>query len=236
MKGLYSLDFPEGFDFTRDMQNLDVSDIPATKTALVNLIRERYLSVFGYEVCDANYLETYADFTLLFDTSASFPSVDAGAFLTTSFKAGDTPHTLAIRGRFPQQNMVEGGVRVTDITSASNHCLITNPIDITAHTSDGLGRREFLIDFHDCLKVFTKDSTDLSGTSANVGSLDRAGNLHYDTSGFIRAYISNDNGNTYQEITKLQRVTYTVAQTSIRLAFVNPTNVDVHLLSYTLMY
>lgn len=238
MKGKYTIDFPDGFDMTRDLVNLDVSNPATTKSTLLSLVASKYQGSFNYDVYDSNYLEDAAAFNSTFDVAASFPSVDAGAFLTPCYKMGDTPQTLSIRGRWPQEHTTEGWTLVEDLADARNHCLVTQEIDITATTPDGQGRSEFLLFFKDCIKEYTKDRTDLSGTGADVSSRDRAGNLHYRTrpSNFLRSYISSDGGATFTEITNLQRFSFSSSQGSIRLAFVNPTNVDVHLLSYTLMY
>jgi hypothetical protein len=237
MKGKYVLDTPEDFDLSSYLTEIDLSDNVTTKNLLKGFIQDKYLDHFpGYEVYSIHHLETTAEFDSLFDPSASFPSVDAGAFLTCSYKVGDTPDSVCVRGRTPQQNVLEGGVRITDITSPSNRCLVSKEINVGGPS--GSAKREFRLYYRDCVKVYTKDSTDLSGTASDAPTTNRTGNLEYEIApeNFLRAYISSDGGNTYTEIRSLERFVFSSPQFSVRVAFVNPHNVDVHLLAYTLMY
>lgn len=242
MKGKYVIDYPESFDLQRPFSQLDLSQAPLNvKNNVKSAIESKFREVFSqFEVYNFNYLETENEYNQLFDPLDNFPDPLSGAFLKSGSKSGDTPNSVCVLGRSPKQNTIEGGVVTVDDLSAENKCLVTLDVDITANTSDGLGRFDFLIYFKDALRKYTKDSTDCSKTPASYGLINRAGNIEYQTKkgneNFLRVYISGDNGNTYTELQNLTTFSFGQRKDSIRLAFVNNTDWDINLLTYTLMY
>jgi hypothetical protein len=140
-------------------------------------------------------------------------------------------------GRYPSVSHEEGGVAINDDTLTGGHALITKEIDITSLTSDGLGRAVYQVYFRSTLKSYVKDITPLEGVNAQG----RRGGLFYtqtDKSSALklRLFISADNGNSYQEMDSSSPFVFPSRKDKIRLAFVNFTNVDLHLLSFTLMF
>lgn len=238
MTGKYAIDYPETFDLSRELDQLDVSLTPAqVKSNFKAIVNSKFVSSFpSYEVFSHNYLDPPG---AIFEDGL-FPSLDANAFLRSGYKISTSPNSTCVLGRSPRQNVIEGSSLTTDVTSTKNKCLITREIDITNFTSDGLGRFDFMIYFKDCLRHHTKDSSDLSLTPASYGRLNRAGKVSYETKrgneNFLRVYISGDNGSTYSEIFNLTPFSFSQRRNSIRLAFVNYTDWDVNLLTYTLMY
>ena len=237
MKGKYLIDYPDNFD-------LELSDyvIPANNATALSDIKAKISNEYSkrypsYEVLTSNYFENELDYTNFFDDTASFPNTNNNEFLVPRYKTGDTPNTLSIHGRYPQVNILENSTISYNAAASGNRCIITEEIDITAGTSDGLGRSSFLIYFRSTLKNFIKDSSYLGNqyTSNKSGDLFYTNNQYKDTNR-IRCFISADNGNSFDEVTSLSAFTYPNRKDRIRLAFVNFTDADLHLLSYTLMY
>ena len=159
-----------------------------------------------------------------------------------SFKRGSKPNTVSVLGRFPQMDKKEGGLITSDQSLAGNRCIITQDIDISGSTSDGLGRTDFFVYFRSALKTYTKDRS-LSDTERNAVSpltANRKGEMsythtQYDSEYRLRCFISGD-GSSYQEIENLKVFSFNGRVDTIRLAWLNYTDADLTLLSYTLMY
>jgi hypothetical protein len=186
----------------------------------------------------SNWLTRESDFDSAFDQSARFPHQAIGEFLDTSYMMGDVPNTLCITGRSPRATRNES-VSI-NLNASGNHCLITQEIDIEASTDDGLGRASFMLYWCDGYRQYTKDSTSLNKTTGGISetnvtgeSLLRAGS---EEEPLLRAFISADNGASYTEVTNLTPITFPDRKARIRLAWVNPSTIDTHLLTYTLMY
>jgi hypothetical protein len=238
MTGKYVIDYPEQFDLSRDLDSLDTSLSAAqVKSNFKDLVHSKFVQAFpSFDVFDHNYLE---DLNHPFE-NGFFPSTDAGSLLRTGYKVSSGPNKTCVIGRSPRKNTIEGSTLTTDMTSPKNKCLITQEIDIEGSTPDGRGRFEFMVYFKDCLRKHTKDSSDLSSTPATFGTLNQTGKVEYQTKrgleNFLRVYISGDNGSTYSEITNLTSFSFPQRRNTIRLAFVNYTDWDINLLTYTLMY
>jgi hypothetical protein len=247
MSGKYVVDYPDHFD-------LKLKDSTPTKAQVVSrvneLLRDKFVS-FDYFV--TNNLNTSADFTNHFETDLTASiSVVTNQFLpvspanpeynfSNSYKLGNLPNTTSVIGRFPQKDHLEGEAITSDSTLAGNRCILTQEIDISGSTNDGLGRSDFFVYFRSALKSYTKDRSlsDTERTSA-THTANRKGsmaytNTQYDSPYRLRCFISS-NGSTYQEVENLKVFSFNGKVDSIRLAWVNYTDADLSLLSYTLMY
>ena len=241
MKGKYVLDYPEFLELNREFTQMDISQAAADvknniKTITENKLKEAFSQFENFQF---NYLEDSAEFANLFGFFR-FPDPFSNAFLNSGYKEGDTPNSTCVLGRSPRMNTVEGSSLTVDTTSTNNRCLVTLTIDIPSTTADGLGRFDFMIYFKDCIRKYTKDSTSLENTPADASTTNRPGNVEYQTKtgtdNFLRVYISGDNGNSYSEIQNLSVFSFGQRKDSIKLAFVNYSDWDVNLLTYTLMY
>lgn len=249
MSGKYVVDFPDHFDLKLKSPTPTRSDV----IDRINLLfREKFVS-FDYFITN-NFL-TKNDFNDSFevDPNLSISFVDNNFLpvsssneqfnFKNSFKKGNLPNTLSVVGRFPQKNHIEDSSITSDRTLAGNRCVITKSIDISGSTSDQQGRTDFFLYFRSCLKSYVKDRS-LSDTERNETSpktQNRTGlmsytNTQYDSDNRLRCFISGDNGGTYQEIKNLKVFTFNGRVDSIKLAWVNYTDADLTLLSYTLMY
>ena len=192
-----------------------------------------------YEVRVTNYLKNEADFDGAFEDDMSFPNTSANEFIDTSYMLGDVPNTLCITGRYPRAVKELEGV-TSNLGESGNHCLVTQEIDIAGSTSDGLGRSSFTLYWRDAYKEYIKDSTNLARLSNSLGDYNVTGksSLVVPSSGanLLRSFISTDNGISYTEITSLTPISFPDRTDTVRLAWVNPSNIDIHLLTYTLMY
>lgn len=192
-----------------------------------------------YEVRVTNYLKSEADFDGAFEDAMSFPNTEANEFIDTSYMLGDVPNTLCITGRYPRAVKELEGI-TSNLAESGNHCLVTQEIDIAGSTSDGLGRSSFTLYWQDAYKEYIKDSTNLARIPNSLGDYNVTGksSLVVPSSGvnLLRAFISTDNGNSYTEITSLTSISFPDRKDRVRIAWVNPSNIDIHLLTYTLMY
>lgn len=248
MSGRYVIDYPDNFD-------LKMTTTP-TRAEIINkvneLMVEKYVS-FDYFV--TNNLLTEAHFTDTFETDPNVqislvnnqylpvhPVTNPEYNFKNAFKNGDSPNTTQVYGRFPQKHHLTGATLTTDSTALGNRCLVTKEIDISGTTSNASGRTDFFLYFRSALKSYVKDST-LSNVDRGVASpltSNQAGvmsytNTQYDSPHRLRCFISSD-GSTYSEIENLKVFSFSQKVDSIWLAFVNYTDADLTLLSYTLMY
>ena len=247
ISGRYVVDFPDHFD-------LKLNTTKPTRAEVISkineMMRERFVA-FDYFI--TNNLLNEADFTDNFEVGASqsisvvdnlylpVSSANPQYNFLNSYKNGGSPNTTSVMGRFPNMGHTEGATITSDRTASGNRCIITQEIDISGSTSDGLGRNDFFVYFRSALKSYTKDRSlsDTERTAATFtanrkGSVDYT-NTEYDASNRLRCFISSD-GSTYQEIDNLSVFSFNGAVDTIRLAWVNYTDADLTLLSYTLMY
>lgn len=247
MSGKYVVDFPDHFD-------LKLNESKPTRADVIGKVNELMRTRFvSFDHFITNNLLDATDFTNSFEVGATQSiSVVTDQFLPVSsanpeynflnsFKYGTQPNTTSVMGRFPNMSHIEGASITSDSTASGNRCIITKEIDIAGSTSDGLGRTDFFVYFRSALKSYTKDRS-LSDTERTTATqtLNRTGsfaytNTEYDASNRLRCFISSD-GSTYQEIDNLNVFSFNGKVDTIRLAWVNYTDADLTLLSYTLMY
>lgn len=249
MSGKYIVDFPDHFDLKAT--GTTAPNRAAVITTINNIFKEKFVS-FDYFV--TNDLLSNLNFTDNFetDTTLSISVVDNQFFpvgannqeysFINSYKSGDLPNTLAVRGRWPQTNHLEDEAITYDATATGNHCIITKDIPISTQTNDGLGRTDFFLYFRSALKSYVKDRSlsdkekiSATYTANQTGSMAYT-HTQYDSTNRLRCFISGDGGNIYQEIENLKVFSFGGKVDSIKLAWVNYTDADLNLLSYTLMY
>ena len=250
ISGRYVVDFPDHFDLKLNTTKPTRAEVISKIT---EMMRERFVA-FDYFI--TNNLLSEADFTSNFEGGASqsisvvdnlylpVSSANPQYNFLNSYKNGDAPNTTSVMGRFPNMSHTEGATITSDRTASGNRCIITQEIDISGSTSDGLGRNDFFVYFRSALKSYTKDKSlsdterttppQTAKTANRTGSVSYT-NTEYDASNRLRCFISSD-GSTYQEIDNLSVFSFNGAVDTIRLAWVNYTDADLTLLSYTLMY
>ncbi len=248
MSGKYVLDYPDHFEI--EAVNGASTSVNEIQTKVASAFREKFIA-FDYFI--TNDLSDSTSFTNSFisDPSVSLSILDneflpVGAnnqqfTFSNSFKRGSLPNTLSVLGRFPRKNHTQGATITSDRTASDNNCIITQDIDIAGSTSDNLGRTDFFVYFRSALQSYVKDCSlsDTERTSATQ-TANRTGymsytNTQYDSSNRLRCFISSD-GSTYQEVNNLTVFSFNGKVDTIRLAWVNYTDADLTLLSYTLMY
>jgi len=250
MSGKYVVDYPDFFKV--EAINGSATTVSQVETQVVNVLKEKFVA-FDHFI--SNSLLNDADFTDNFDTDTSktVSVLDSNFFpvnannqqftFKNSFKKGNVPNTVSVLGRFPRKNHIEGSTITSNISASGNNCIITKDIDIASSTVDNLGRNDFFLYFRSALQSYVKDRS-LSDTEKNTQSPETANrtgyvsytNTQYDSSNRLRCFISSDNGNTYREIENLKVFTFNGRVDTIKLAWVNYTDADLTLLSYTLMY
>jgi len=249
MSGKYVLDYPDHFRI--NAENGVSSSVSDIQTKITSAFKEKFVA-FDYFI--TNDLLDSNNFTnnFILDTTAMVSILD-NEFLpvgannqqfnfSNSFKRGTLPNTLSVLGRFPKKNHIEGATITSQKSASGNNCIITQDIDIAGSTLDALGRTDFFVYFRSALQSYVKDST-LSDTERTITApltANRTGsmsytNTQYDSSNRLRCFISSD-GSTYQEINNLTVFSFNGKVDTIRLAWVNYTDADLTLLSYTLMY
>ena len=249
MSGKYVVDFPDHFDLRLSTPTPSRADVI---TRVNELFVERFVSFDNFST---NNLLSFTDFNSHFDTDPALEvSVVNNLYLPVnsanpqysfpnSYKTGSIPNTTSVLGRFPRKNHIEGSAITSDSTLTGNRCVVTKEIDIAGSTSDQLGRTDFFVYFRSALLSYTKDSS-LSDTERGVLSPLTANqkgsvaytNTQYDSPYRLRCFISEGNSGIYQEVENLRVFSFTQRVSTIRLAWVNYTDADLNLLSYTLMY
>ena len=249
MSGKYVIDFPDHFDLKLTTATPSRADVI---TKVDELMKEKFVS---FDYFSTNNFILATDFTNTFEVtpnlSVSFvdnqflpvhPSSNPEYTFKNSFKRGTQPNTIQVMGRFPQQNHIEGASITSDRELSGNRGIITKDIDISSSTNDQLGRNDFFVYFRSVLKSYTKDSS-LSDVDRGVVSPQTSNQegfmsyteTQYDSTNRLRCFISSD-GSTYSEIENLKVFSFPQKVDTIKLAFVNYTDADLTLLSYTLMY
>jgi hypothetical protein len=211
MNGRFLLDYPDNIEL--EEENLVFTGIYGLVTEIIpNKILELYPSY------DSVIYEPLLDSSLTFDNSVYFPR-DFG-FQRTRNKSGTTPNCASL-------------LKTSDVGWYGVG--ITHEIDITAETSDGLGRETFMVYWRFVTKSFTQDKTPTIHDPSNEGA--SVTYTEVSNPSLYSVYISGDNGSTYQEVQNLSPYSFSSRVSSIRLAFVNKTTSDdVFLLSYALLF
>lgn len=248
MSGRYVVDYPDHFEI--EATNGASSSVNDIQTKVVSAFKEKFIAFDYFITNDLLDSNSFTD-NFVTDPTDSFSILD-NEFLpvgvnnqqftfSNSFKRGELPNSLSVLGRFPRKNHIEGATITSDRTASGNNSIITQDIDIAGSTSDNLGRTDFFVYFRSALQSYVKDRSlsDTERTSATQ-TTNRTGymsytNTQYDSSNRLRCFISSD-GSTYQEINNLTVFSFNGKVDTIRLAWVNYTDADLTLLSYTLMY
>ena len=249
ISGRYVVDFPDHFDLKTDGSKPNRAQVIEKVDAL---FKEKFVSFDYFQtnnfLTNTNFTDNFEDvssglsISIVDDQFAPVSPANPEFNFLNSYKFGSEPNTLSVMGRFPHKNHLDGVSLTSNKNAAGNRCILTKEIDVSAQTSDGLGRNDFFIYFRSALKSYTKDSS-LSDTERNSSSTlttNQTGsvsytNTQYDSEHRLRCFISGD-GSTYQEIENLKVFSFNGRVDKIRLTWVNYTDADLTLLSYTLMY
>lgn len=219
LAGNFILDYP-------DTLEISMAGAPSTTVlpqndangVILKQIKPEFLRVYpSYEAVYYNPLLEASD--LNFDRTALFPH--ANGSMPSRFKSGDTPNTF---GLLPKNNAVGAGFMGV---------AITNQIDITALTPDGLGRETFLPYWRVVRKTFSEDVTPIE--SVHSRNIPAGVSYAESSSSLLKVYISGDNGNSYEELSRLTPYSFNQVTDNIRLAFVNEDTADFHILSYAIL-
>lgn len=216
MNGKYILDFPDCIEIGAELG----ANNPFDLNTLVSDIEGKFLE--AYPSYDFLIYEPLLDSSNVFDDSALFPK-ETG-HIPSRLRVGETPNVACIPKRGSQ---------------GRNGLAITQNIDLTSLTSDGLGRETFLLYWRVVRKGVQHDTTPVAlsgyaGATKNESAVVRyveANPSEYSV------YISENDGNTYERIERLTPFSFDQRTESVRLAFVNDSSVnDLYVLSYALMF
>ena len=249
MSGKYVLDYPDHFDIKAT--NGAFSSVNDIQAKISSAFKEKFVA-FDYfitnDLLDSNSFSN----NFILDTSVSVSILDNEFFpvgannqqftFNNSFKRGTLPNTLSVLGRFPKKNHIEGATITSQRSASGNNCIITQDIDIAGSTLDNLGRADYFVYFRSTLQSYVKDRSlsDTERNEPNPLTANRTGymsytNTQYDSPNRLRCFISSD-GSTCQEVNNLTVFSFNGKVDTIRLAWVNYTDADLTLLSYTLIY
>ncbi len=213
MNGKYVLDFPDCIEIGAELGKY----VNFNLTFLINDIKAKFFE--AYPTYDFLIYEPLLDSSSSFVKTEMFPTSTGQKY--SRFQVGAVPNVAMI----PKPN-----------SDSRSGIAITSEIDITALTDDSLGRETFFPYFRIVKKVVTHDETpvDLSGYTSN----NQAPSITYQEVNdlYYSVYISENNGNTYEKMTRLTPFSFNQRTDSIRLAFVNDSNDDLYILSYALMF
>lgn len=210
MNGKWLLDHPDG---------ISVASLEGTPTQVLEReIKPQILSL--YPSYDHVYYDALLDSSSVFDSSALFPK--STGFTPSRVKVGVIPNVACLLSKNDTQGAGREGVA------------ISYEIDITALTSDGLGRQTFFPYWRAVTKSISTDIIPVNGVSAT----NQPSRLTYTeaTSSQYSVYLSGDNGNTYESVSLLTPFSFNDVKDTIRVAFVNESASDIYLLSYALMF
>lgn len=214
MNGKYLLDFPDCIDISNELSKNTPFDLNLTIADV-----------------EAKFFEAYPtyDFLIyepLLDSSSAFVKTE---MFPTQF--GQRPSRFQV-GSVPNVAMIP---RPT--SAGRTGTAITSEIDITALTDDGLGRETFFPYWRVVKKVHTHDVTPTDLTGYTVYNQAPFVTYREVSESDYSVYISENNGNTYEKMTRLTPFSFNQRTDSIRLAFVNDSiNDDLYILSYALMF
>ncbi len=223
VNGKFILDVPNG---------VSVPDpIPSTLAGLTDAIYDGLLSLYPrYGFVQYNALVTGADSNLL-DTTAVFP-----------YDHGPPLRTWEVRaqvGRFgaPSDNgLAPNGVKIlaqnNAVVPARPGVLITDTIDVSADVPAGV--TDVMVHWCIASTSITNDVMNYN-TGENTPSLKTMVEVTQNPA-TLEAYISTDDGASYDRLYLDTPFTAAVAGTLLRVAFVNLGSAPVTLVSYALLY
>jgi len=212
MNGKYIVDFPDCIKV--DKLNGTPSEIVARE------IEPKFLQQYpSYD--NVIYNPIISDYTFI-DNTMNFP-FSTGQTISR-YKIGETPNTFAV-------------LPVNSNTSWKG-VAITNEIDITAETADGLGRETFLLYWRAVIKTISHDQAPINGTNITerINTPSKMKYTEAEEDSQYSVYISSNGGNTYELAKRLTPVSFNEKADNIRIAFVNHHSEDIFFLSYALIF
>lgn len=215
LNGKYILDYPNCIEIGRELGENNPFDLGALIATIEGKLLEAYPSY------DFLVYEPLLDSSGAFDGSALFPK--PAGHTPSRFRVGETPNVACLPKETPAGRSGVG---------------ITPAIDLTALTDDGLGRETFLPYWRVVKKVTTHDVTPVGLSSYGQAETNMAPVMRYTEAleSEYSVYISENNGNTYEEMTRLTPFSFSQRASEVRLAFLNESGADLYLLSYALMF
>lgn len=222
--GRYVIPVPEGaaLDVTSSSYVLPVDGNDVSSLAMAALLVQFPM----YENILFNPLLTASDIGDL-DLTATGPSsiiTRAQVGRASGLQAGHAPNMVAV---LPQNS---------GATVARPGCLVTDTIDITAYTG-GIGADEFMVWW----KIYTFETTDdvLSDYGATSGDDEPAvkyiTEVDQEPSGW-NVYVSNDDGATWTEATRMMPTDLGVFGTDVRVCFRNTSTTKRYLAAYAILF
>lgn len=215
MNGKYVVDFPDCIRVDR----LDGTPLEIVSREVEPQFLKQYPS-YDHVIYNP-IIHNYA----FLDSSQNFPFSTGQT--ASRYKIGETPNSFAV-------------LPVNTSTSWKG-VAVTQSIDISAQTDDGLGRETFLLYWRAVRKIVTHDQSPLS-PEPSVGFLGKENNpsrmkyVEAEEDSQYSVYISNNDGNTYELAKRLTPVSFEERAENIRIAFVNHSSEDIFFLSYALMF
>jgi hypothetical protein len=215
LNGKYILDYPNCIEIGRELGENNPFNLGALITTIEGKLLEAYPSY------DFLIYEPLLDSSSVFDGNELFPK--PSGHTPSRFRVGATPNVTCLPKETPAGR---SGVGVTPI------------IDISALTDDGLGRETFLPYWRVVKKVVSHDVTPVSLSSYGQAETNTSPMMRYTEAleSEYSVYISENNGNTYEEMTRLTPFSFSQRASEVRLAFLNESGSDLYLLSYALMF
>jgi len=194
---------------------------PATLRDFVNgSVSDRILSSFpSNQNLYINPLLDSSDYD--FDHLSSIGLDDGQGIIrpfTTRIKEGDTPNVMTVLASNEHQGYTTYGVA------------ITNPIILQAQNVQTLTL--FWKVVH---KTFTQDKTPVDTYAPDINEPTALRYEEVDPSLFS-VYITNNGGITYEEVSYLQPISFSVLTQNVTIAFVNRSGRDAYILTYGIMY
>lgn len=215
LNGKYILDYPNCIEIGRELGE----NTPFDLGSLITTIEGKFLE--SYPSYDFLVYEPLLDSTNAFDEGELFPK--STGHTPSRFRVGATPNVTCIPKETPAGR---SGVGVTPL------------IDLTALTDDGLGRETFLPYWRIVKKEVTHDVTPVALNGYSQATQNTAPQMRYVEAleSEYSVYISENNGNTYEEMTRLTPFSFSQRASEVRIAFLNEGSEDLYLLSYALMF
>ena len=209
MNGKYVVDFPDCLKIDR----LDGPPIDIVSREIEPQFLKQYPS---YDHVVYNPIIDNYDFL---DDTQNFPFSTGQT--ASRYKIGETPNTFAV-------------LPVNTSTSWKG-VAVTQTIDISAITTDGLGRETFLLYWRAVKKTISHDQSPITLLNRE-NSPSRLKYVEAEEDSQYSVYISNNDGNTYELAKRLTPVSFEERSENVRIAFVNHSSEDIFFLSYALMF
>jgi len=215
MNGKYILDYPDCIEIGKELGAND----PFNLNTLTTAIESKFLA--QYPSYDYLIYKPLRDSSNEFDSAQLFPK--STGHIPSRFRVGSTPNVACI----PKETSAgRSGVGITSNT------------DITALTNDNTGRETFLLYWRIVKKVVSHDVTPVSLTGYSQATTNTPSKMTYveASDSEYSVYISENNGNTYEKVTRLTPFSFDQKADAVRVAFLNESSTDLYILSYALMF